>query len=172
MDPTPPHQGATGAISTAQVITCSQGFAQFDKEQRQKVTHLQVGLAEQIREIVAKVDVCPPRNEIKMAMKSIQFDMLNHSNACRCLARAVAELKKKLDLKVDAVPTFTIQLAVHVVEPRAFVPQSGTLKGYTFVDLSKARSRLYRRGFLKSKLHFAAFFKYYKERGTYMKIKY
>ena len=37
-----------------------------------------------------------------MAMKSIQFDMLNHSNACRCLARAVAELKKKLDLKVDA----------------------------------------------------------------------
>jgi hypothetical protein len=84
------------------VITCSQGFAQFDKEQRQKVTHLQVGLAEQIREIVAKVDVCPPRNEIKMAMKSIQFDMLNHSNACRCLARAVAELKKKLDLKVDA----------------------------------------------------------------------
>ena len=75
---------------------------------------------------------------------------------------AVAELKKKLDLKVDAVPTFTIQLAVHVVEPRAFVPQSGTLKGYTFVDLSKACSRLYRRGFLKSKLHFTAFFKYYK----------
>ena len=50
-----PH-GSTGPINTAQVkeldqglrhldngvITCSQTFAQFEKEQRQRMTHLQV----------------------------------------------------------------------------------------------------------------------------------
>lgn len=84
------------------VVTCSQGFQKFEKEQRQKVTHLQVNIGEQIREMNGRVDVCAPRNEIKMAMKGIQFDMLNHSNACRCLARAVSDMKKNLDLKGDA----------------------------------------------------------------------
>jgi hypothetical protein len=87
------------------IIKCSQGFAQFDKEQSQKVTLLQVSLTEQLREIVAKVDVCPPRSEIKMAMKNIQFDMLNHSNACLGLARSFVELKKKVDPNADADDT-------------------------------------------------------------------
>jgi hypothetical protein len=66
------------------------------------VGNFQVILSEEIREMAAKVDVCASRNEIKVAMKSIQFDMLNHSNACRSLARAVSGMRKSLDVKVEA----------------------------------------------------------------------
>lgn len=83
------------------VVKCSRSFTQFEKEQRQNVAHLQVNLKEKVREVGAKVESCASRSEIKMALKSVQFDMLNHSNACRSLAGAVTVLKKKLDLKID-----------------------------------------------------------------------
>jgi hypothetical protein len=83
------------------VVKCSRSFTQFEKEQRQNVAHLQVNLKEKVREVGAKVESCASRSEIKMALKSVQFDMLNHSNACRSLAGAVTVLKKKLDVKID-----------------------------------------------------------------------
>jgi hypothetical protein len=83
------------------VVKCTRNYTQLEKEHRQNLAHLQVNLKDKVREMFAKVDVCASRNEIKMAMKSVQFDMLNHSNACRSLARAVSDIKKNIDVKSD-----------------------------------------------------------------------
>jgi hypothetical protein len=80
------------------IVKSNQGFTKFEKDCRQKVAQLQINVGKQVLDMASKIDSCAPRTEVKQAMKGIQFDMLNHSKACQCLAKAVAELKDMLDL--------------------------------------------------------------------------